>query len=144
MNCVHLIEIRIMLQIYHGWKIYAYVGKPAHNEISDLKRKIKRRFDQGEWSFEDNDRTFIYNQSFDSPIEVLFVDETTEEEKAMGLSRYGLVFNADFFGYRNEYPHRQLCYEVLHKIPWQKQAYYLIDDERILVSKRRIQRRKKR
>lgn len=131
------------MDIYHGWKIYAHVGKVAHNDFPDLKRKIKRQFNQGEWSFEDNDRTFIHNQNIDSPIEVLFVDETTEEEKAMGLNRYGIVFNAVFLGWRNEYPHRQLCDKVLNKITWKKQAYILIDDEWIPVSKPRILRRKK-
>ena len=132
------------LTIYQGWKIYAHVGKVAHNDFPDLKRKIKRWFGKGEWSFEDSDRIFIYNQNIDSPIEVRFVDETTEEEKAKGLSMYGIVFDAPFISWKNEYSHRQLCNEVSHKITWQKQAYYLIDDEWIPVSKLRILRWRKR
>ena len=131
------------MTVYHGWKIYAHVGKVAHNRIPDLKRKIKNWFDQGEWSFEDNHRTFIYNQNIDSPIEIIFKEQTTEEEKSMGLSKYGIVFKSDFFGWRSEYPHRQLCDEVSHRITWQKQACLLINDECIPVSKTRILRRKK-
>jgi len=87
---------KLNLTVYQGWKIYAHVGKVAHNEFPEKKRKIKRWFNQEEWMFEDNDRTFIYNQNIDSPIEVSLLDKTTEEEKAMGLNNYGFVFNADF------------------------------------------------
>jgi len=129
------------LNIYHGWKIYA---NTCVHHFPELKRELKRRFDQGEWSFEDNDRTFIYNQNIDSPIEIFFNDETTEEEKAMRLNRYKVVFDAPFFGWKNEYFHRQLCDKVLHKITWQKEAYYLTDDGLIPVKKRRILRMRKR
>jgi len=128
--------------VYHGWRIYTHVGKVKYNEIPDLKRKIKSWFDQKEWAYEDNHKTLIYHENSGSQIEVIFEEETTEQEKSMGLNRYGIVFKSDFFGLRNDYPHQQLCYEVLHKITWQKQAYHLRDDKLIRVPKRRILRRK--
>ena len=132
------------LTVYHGWKIYTHVGKPTPNKIPLLKSKLRGLFGQGEWSFENGYRTMIYNENVDSPIEVVFNEVTTEEEKSRGLTKYGVVIKSDFFGLRNTHPHKQLCKEVLHKITWQKQAYYLTDDGWIPVSKTRVLRMKKR
>lgn len=131
------------MTVYHGWKIYAHIGKVTRNKIPHLKSKIRVWFEQGEWSFEDNYRTIIYNENVDSPIEVVFKEETTEEEKSRGLNKYGIVIQSNSFDLRNTYPHQQLCKEVLHKITWQKQGFYLIDDEWIPIPQRRILRKKK-
>lgn len=130
------------LTIYKGWRIYTHVGKVPHNEIPDLKRKIKGWFDQGEWVYEDNYKTLIY-KTVNLPVQVIFEDELTEQEKSMGLNKYGIVFKSDFFDWKNDYPHQQLCYEVLRKITWGKRAYLLKDNELIPVAKRRILRMKK-
>jgi len=131
------------LTVYHGWKIYTHVGKPTPNKIPLLKSKLRGLFGQGEWSFENGYRTMIYNENVDSPIEVVFNEVTTEEEKSRGLTKYGVVIQSDFFGLRNTYQHKQLCKEVLHKITWRKQGFFLIDNELILIPQRRILRKKK-
>ena len=129
---------------YQGWKIYTHTGKPTHNEKRHLKGKMGGWFGQSPWWFEDNKyRTMIHNENVDSSIEIIFREETTEEEKSRGLDKYGIVFQSYPFGLRNTYQHKQLCKEVLHKITWQKQAYYLTDDGLVPVSKTRILRRKK-
>jgi len=132
------------LTVYHGWKIYTHVGKVQPNRIRDLKCKIESWFDQGEWSFEDKYRTIITNEKFDSKIEVIINGEPTEFEESLGLNNYSIVFKSDFFGFRNESPHQVLCDKVSHKITWKKQAYYLINDEWVPVSKKRILKIKKR
>lgn len=131
------------LTVYHGWKIYTHVGKPTPNKIPHLKSKLRGWFGQGEWLFENGYRTMIYNENVDSPIEVVFSEVTTEEEKSRGLTKYGIVIKSDSFDLRNTYPHKQLCKEVLRKIPWQKQGFLLIDNEWIPIPQGRILRKKK-
>lgn len=90
------------LTVNNGWKIYTHVGKVPHNEIPDLKRKIKGWFDKGEWAYEDNHRILVYNQTINSQVEVILKEKTTDQEKAMGLNKYGIVIESVFFGLRND------------------------------------------
>jgi hypothetical protein len=136
--------VTLDLTVYNGWKIYTHVGKVPRSEIPDLKRKIKSWFDQGEWVYEDNHKTTIYHPTIHSQIEIIFQEETTEQEKSKGLSKYGIVFKSGFFGWRDEYRHQQLCDKVSHKITWQKQAYFLRDNELIPVRKKHLLRMKRR
>lgn len=131
------------LTVYNGWKIYAHIGKVTPNNFPHKKSKLRGWFGQGEWLFEDNYRIMIYNVNVGSPIQVVFREESTEEEKSRGLKKYGIVFQSYSFGLRDRYTHQQLCKEVLHKITWQKRGFYLIDDKWIPISKRRILRKKK-
>jgi hypothetical protein len=130
---------------YGGWRIYTHVGKVAHNEIPDLKRKIRGWFDKGEWEYKDNSKTSICFESIKSKIEVLFAEQPTNDEITMGLDKYGVILNSGFFdwGWRNEHLHQRLCDEISHKITWQKQAYLLIDSELRPVRKTRVLRMKK-
>jgi len=127
------------LAVYHGWRIYAHVGRIAHGRIPELKSRIKDWFNQGEWTIEDNCKTLIHNQTIDSQIEVIFKEETTAEEKSKGLTNYGIVFKSDLLGWRNEHEHRhqQLCDKVFHKITWRKEIYYLMNDKLTRVPKPR-------
>jgi hypothetical protein len=84
-----------------------------------------------------------HNENVGSPIEVVFKDKTTEEEKSKALSKYGIIIQSDFFDFRNRYPHQQLCKEVLQKITWQKRGFYWIDNKLIPIHQRRILRKKK-
>ena len=128
------------LTVYHGWKIYTHVGKPT----PACMYKLKGWFGQGEWSFEDNQyRILIHNENIDSRIEIIFPEENTEEEKSRGLDKYGVIIQSDFFSFRNTFPHQQLCKEVLHRITWRKQGFYVIDNEWIPIPQRRILRKKK-
>jgi len=111
---------------YQGWKIYAYAREVTPNKKRHLKSKMGELFGQSPWWFEDNKyRTIIHN----------------------GLDKYGMVIQSLYPGLlraRNIYPHKQLCEEILHKITWRKQAYYLVDGKWITVFKTRISRMKKR
>lgn len=122
---------------YQGWKIYTHTGKPTHNEKRHLKGKMGGWFGQSPWWFEDNKyRTMIHNENVDSSIEIIFREETTEEEKSRGLDKYGMVIQSVYpacLHAQNIYQHKQFCEEILHKITWRKQACYLIGDELILV-----------
>ncbi len=122
---------------YQGFKIYAYVGKPTPNKKRHLKSKMGRWFGQSPWWFEDNEyRTIIHNENVDSRVEITFQEENTEEEKSRGLDKYGMIIQSLYPGLlraRNIDPHKQLCEDILHKITWRKQAYYLIDGEWIRV-----------
>ena len=94
-------------------------------------------FGQSPWWFEDNKyRTIIHNENVDSHIEIIFPEENTEEEKSRGLDKYGMIIQSLHPGLlrtRNINLHKQYCEEILHKITWRKQAYYLIDDKLIPV-----------
>jgi len=122
---------------YNGFKIYAYVGKPTPNKKRHLKSKMGRWFGQPPWEFEDNKyRTIIHNENVHSYNEIIFPEENTEEEKSRGLDKYGLIIQSLYpacMHAQNIYQHKQLCEEILHKITWRKQAYYLIDGEWISV-----------
>jgi len=133
---------------YQGWKIYAYAREVTPNKKRHLKSKMGELFGQSPWWFEDNKyRTIIHNENVDSHIEIIFPEENTEEEESRGLDKYGMVIQSLYPGLlraRNIYPHKQLCEEILHKITWRKQAYYLVDGKWITVFKTRISRMKKR
>lgn len=133
---------------YQGWKIYAYAREVTPNKKHHLTSKMGELFGQSPWWFEDNKyRTIIHNENVDSRIEIIFPEENTEEEKSRGLDKYGMVIQSLYPGLlraRNIYPHKQLCEEILHKIAWRKQSYYLVDGEWIPVHKTCISRMKKR
>jgi len=133
--------------IYCGWRIYAHVGEVANTEIPILKMRVKGWFDPKEWGNEDEDSYSIsfYHESTKSEVQVTFRPQLTNVETMMGLNRFGVVFKSDFFdwGRRNERLHQQLCDEVSHMIPWQKQAYDLADHEWIPVRRKSILRWKR-
>jgi len=116
------------LTVYYGWEIHTHVGKPNPTEIPDLKRKMKSWFSQEGWEYEDDGRILIYSVKIDEPIQVFFKDITTEQEESMGLRKYGIVIKSEPFSLRNDYAHKQVCFDVLSKIPWKKQAYFLTNN----------------
>lgn len=110
------------LSIYDGFVIYAHVGKIPHNKQPEKEQSLKTSFSCEGWSYEDS---HIYNVNIDTSIKVEFKEETTEEERAMGLSRYGMCFTSVFFdSWRNIEQHKNFCIKVLNKIKWEKQAFY--------------------
>ena len=76
------------LTVYHGWRIYAHVGKVPRNKIPEFKREIKSWFGHGDWSFKTNGEPEIYYERPDSKTKMLFVEEATDEAKsrAFGLT----------------------------------------------------------
>ena len=114
-----------------------HVGRVSPVELQHFKNNLKTRFDQGEWSFEDNDRIIITNEKIDSNIEVIINGEPTEFEESIALTKYGVVFKSNFFDHwRNRDYHQNLCTEVCQKITWQKQAYFLVNDKWVPVPKK--------
>ncbi len=124
--------------------LFTHVGKVPANEINDLKHRIKSRFNQGEWSFIDNHKTIIVNENFDWNVNVIINPESSEFEECIELNKFGVVFRSDFFGWKNDFYHRQLCNEISNKITWNKQTYHIIDNKLVAVSKKHRLKAKKR
>ena len=117
------------LLIYDGWAIYAHVGEIPHNKQPAIEHSLKTSFSCEEWYYEDS---HIYNINIDTSVKVEFKEETTEQEREMGLSRYGLVLRSVYFDtWRNRDEHKNFCTEVLSKIRWKKQAFYWLDGKMI-------------
>lgn len=121
------------LTIYDGFKIYTHKGKVQHNKQPEIVHRLQTSFSCGDWHFENS---HIYNMNIDTSVKVEFKEETTEQEQEMGLNRYGVVLTSVFFDtWRNREQHKQFCTEVLHKITWEKEAFYLLDGKMIQVPK---------
>ena len=123
------------------------MGKIPYNKQPDIEHRIRSSFSCEDWYYEDS---HIYNENFYenfyAPIKVEFKEETTEQEREMGLSRYGLVFDCVFFAKdtrQNVCSHKSFCTKVLNKITLKKQVFYLIDGKMIPLPKRKRLKKKK-
>lgn len=133
------------LDIYHGWRTYTHSGKITKQNQPEIISKITHTFSFDGWTTESNERTFIYNDSIDASIELIFKDETTEKERDMGLTKYGIILKCDFFDHwRKRIEHQEVCSQLVDKLPWCSHSFILINDEWILVKKtKRLRPRRK-
>jgi hypothetical protein len=123
------------LSIYDGWVIYTHVGEIPFNKQHHIEQKLKTAFSYEGWQYQEN---HIYNVKIDTSVKVEFKEETTEQEREMGLAKYGLTLSSVFIDtWRNRKQHKNYCKDVLHKISWKKKAFYLIDGKMIPLSRQR-------
>lgn len=134
-------------QIYDGFVIYAYVPRIPTIKQPEIEQKIQTLFSYDGWYYQDS---CIYNENFSenfyAPVKVEFKADATEQEWEMGLDGYQLVFDCPFFAKdtrQNIFFHKNFCTEVLHKITWKKQAFYIIDGKLLPLPKTQRAKRKK-
>lgn len=136
---------------YHGWIGYAHNGEIPKLKQPEYVQKISYIFSSDGWTTETNGRTFIYNENFDEPIELIFKDETTEKERELGVTKYGMKFESNFQDFwktkrtqqRLSEKHKRLQKDFSSKITWEKQFFNKIDYELVRVQKQKKVRLKR-
>ena len=112
------------LLIYDGWAIYAHVGEIPHNKQPAIEHSLKTSFSCEEWYYEDS---HIYNINIDTSVKVEFKEETTEQEREMGLSRYGLVLRSVYFDtWRNRDEHKKILLRSFKQNQMEKTGFLLV------------------
>ena len=124
----------MVFRMYEGWKIDTYGRKISQAEESTIKNKLKTWFDSEGWCFSANTHqiTIFYGQD-EQKIIVSFQETKYGSEKDGNVDTYQMVFWSIPFVYKTsqEKPHQELCKKTMQKIPWKKQAFWLVDNAQI-------------
>ena len=120
--------------MYEGWKIYTYNRKISKEEEPIIKDKLKTWFDSGDFCFYPNThRMVIFYGSDKLEIDVSFQETECGSRKDGNAVTYQIVFRSIPLGYKTfqERVHQELCKKTMRKIPWKKQAVWLVDNAQI-------------
>ena len=118
--------------MYEGWMIYTYTRKISQAEESTIMDKLKTWFDTEECSFSADTLRIVCGQD-KQEITVSFHETKYGSEKDGNVDTYQMVFWSIPFLYKTsqEKTHQELCKETMQKIPWKKQAFWLVDNVQI-------------